>query len=535
MRIDVSGRHRRQSLVLALLCALALFARPAIAQTAGDALAGETVTVEAVEPLSAEELETLVAPVALYPDDLLAIALPASAYPLQIVQAARFLAALEGDATLQPDDDWDDSVVALVNYPEIVTLMNGDLDWTWKLGEAVINQQSEVLSAVERFRQRAYAAGNLKSDEHQTVTATGEAIEIKRANPEVVYVPYYEPERVTVYQSVPVYYYYPVRRPVYYYPYPLGYAFDSPFFWGITSFYSLGWHTRHVHVHHHRSHGHPFYGHRYHGHHWRKARHKGYDHHDFNRHGSPKWASHDWKHDRHRSGARPKDHRRFDGDDPRRHERRFDDNRRREHRSNDVILTDRQRVDRARVRSAERTRQRNEPPNAFAERRSELPAARASTRPQPSTRQEQSRRQIVGARTMQPRLEHRSQRERPAAQRREDVRAATVPRQRSTMGANARALQQAHVQQSRSRQSQPRAIPRQSFARESAPTPRARPSVPITQTNAAPRQHRERAQPVERREQRAPARSAERPSRGQDSGRARSERGFAGRGVHSQR
>ncbi|MDH5620092.1 MAG: DUF3300 domain-containing protein, partial [Gammaproteobacteria bacterium] len=83
--------------------------------------------------MSAFELEELVGPVALYPDDLLAIILPAAAYPQQIIDAGRFLEDLENDASLKPDPLWDDAVVALLNYPEVVELMNDDIDWTWRL------------------------------------------------------------------------------------------------------------------------------------------------------------------------------------------------------------------------------------------------------------------------------------------------------------------------------------------------------------------------------------------------------------------
>jgi hypothetical protein len=92
---------------------------------------------EDIPLLQAAELEELVGPIALYPDDLLAIVLPASAYPMQIIDAQRFLEDLEDDPTLEPNPDWDDSVVALLNYPEVLALLNEDLDWTWRLGEAV--------------------------------------------------------------------------------------------------------------------------------------------------------------------------------------------------------------------------------------------------------------------------------------------------------------------------------------------------------------------------------------------------------------
>ena len=215
---------------------------------------------EDIPLLPAAELEELVGPIALYPDDLLAIVLPASAYPMQIIEAQRFLEKLEDDPSLEPDPDWDDSVVALLNYPEVVALLNEDLDWTWRLGEAVVAQQADVVLAIENFRDRAYAAGNLKSDDYQTVSRDGGAIEITPVSDDVIYVPYYEPERVVVYQPRPVYYYYPRAYPVYYYPYPSSYHFDRGFFWGVTTAFTIGWVSDSLHVYHHSYYGHPYYG-----------------------------------------------------------------------------------------------------------------------------------------------------------------------------------------------------------------------------------------------------------------------------------
>ena len=218
---------------------------------------------EGIPLLDPVELEDLVGPVALYPDDLLAIVLPASTFPLQLVQAQRFLDDLEDDPSLKPDEDWDDSVIALLNYPEVLKLLNEDLDWTWQLGEAVVAQHSDVVAAVEGFRNRAFAAGNLHSDEHQTVSDDGGAIQISPVDDDIIYVPYYEPERAVVYQPEPVIRYYPQAYPVYYYPYPSGHAFRSGFFWGVTTAYSLGWVTNRVHVIHHSYRAHPYYGRSY--------------------------------------------------------------------------------------------------------------------------------------------------------------------------------------------------------------------------------------------------------------------------------
>jgi len=224
---------------------------------------GTSAGNEDIPLLQQTELQELVGPIALYPDDLLAIVLPASTYPLQLVQAQRFLEDLEEDPSLKPDENWDDSVIALLNYPEVVALLNEDLDWTWRLGEAVVAQQADVVGAVESFRDRAYAAGNLKSDTHQTVARSDGTIEISPVEDDVIYVPYYEPERVVRYQSRPVYHYYPRAYPVYYYPYPVGHAFNSGFFWGVTTAFTVGWLTDSVHVVHHSYHGHPYYGQRY--------------------------------------------------------------------------------------------------------------------------------------------------------------------------------------------------------------------------------------------------------------------------------
>jgi hypothetical protein len=211
-----------------------------------------------------EFLEDVVGRIALYPDPLVAIVLPASTYPLQIVQAARFLEEYEQNPALQPNPDWDDSVIALLNYPEVLAMMNEDLDWTWTLGDAVLYDQNEVLAAIQDFRDRAYLAGNLRSDEHQLVNRNDTVIEVVPVQPDVIYVPYYEPRRVVYYQPAPVIWYYPRAYPVYYYPYPVGYLFPTRYFWGVTTVFSIGWRTRLVHVHHHHYSGHPFFGYHYH-------------------------------------------------------------------------------------------------------------------------------------------------------------------------------------------------------------------------------------------------------------------------------
>jgi len=244
---NIARTLRRQSpllgwLSLLLLGAALLVARPASPQELG-----------------ADELEDLVAPVALYPDDVLGIILPASTFPLDIVRAARFLDDREEDSSLVPDPEWDDSIVALLNYPEVLRMMDENIDWTWELGEAVLTDQEAVLDAAQDFRNRALAAGNLQSDDRQTVANDDGAITIVPADPKIVYIPVYEPREVVVYHSAPIWHYYPIGYPVYYYPYPYGYSFNVGFFWGVTSYFSIGWHSHYMHVHHYTHYGHPYY------------------------------------------------------------------------------------------------------------------------------------------------------------------------------------------------------------------------------------------------------------------------------------
>lgn len=254
--------------------------------------------------LTAVELEELVGPVALYPDDLLAIVLPASTYPLEIVQAARFLEQLEIDSSLKPDEEWDESIVALLNYPDVIQMMDNEIDWTWRLGEAVISQQNDLIAAVESFRDRAYAAGNLKSDEHQKVSYDEGTIEIVPVSEEIIYVPYYEPTEVIVRQSRPVYYYYPDPYPVYYYPYPVDYRFRSHYFWGVTTAFTIGWSNHNLHVYHPSYWGHPYYGRYYYGHYYRRPSITVYNNwYVNNRHNNARYRYRDGDHWRPRSRA----------------------------------------------------------------------------------------------------------------------------------------------------------------------------------------------------------------------------------------
>ena len=205
----------------------------------------ESATTDATttdEGLSAAEIETLVGPIALYPDELMSIVLPASTFPLQIVQAARFLEKQKADETLEPDEDWDSSVLGLLNYPEVIELMNDDLDWTWKLGEAVVNQQQDVMAAIQLFRTKVDDAGNLETNEQIVVIKETEVIKIESSSPEVIYVPTYSPTTVVVTSPAPYPWVYSAPYPYYYSP---AAVFWTGMFVGAAVHYGVHWHDHH--------------------------------------------------------------------------------------------------------------------------------------------------------------------------------------------------------------------------------------------------------------------------------------------------
>jgi len=189
-------------------------------------------------PFKPEEVEALVAPIALYPDDLLSQVLMASTYPLEVVQAARWVKAnpnVKGEAAVKAVEkqSWDVSVKSLVAFPQVLEPMNEKLDWTQKLGDAFLADQKSVLDAVQRLRQRADQAGNLNSNAQQKVVVEQEAqqtiIKVVPADPQVIYVPAYNPTVVYgawAYPAYPPFYWPP---PPYYYP---GGAFIRGFAWG---------------------------------------------------------------------------------------------------------------------------------------------------------------------------------------------------------------------------------------------------------------------------------------------------------------
>src|SRR5206468_9232249 len=206
-------------------------AQPAQAQPPGD---------DDVQPFKPEELEAIVAPIALYPDPLVAQVMMAATYPLEVIQAARLM---KGNPNLKDTAlneelkkyDWDDSVKSLCSFPQTLELLNEKIDWMQKLGDAFLDQRKDTMDAIQRMRAKAQAQGNLQSNEQQKVIVEAAAaqpaapgqpappaeqtvIKIEPVNPQVVYVPSYNP--TVVYGSYP-----PAYPP--YYPYPPAYPWGA--------------------------------------------------------------------------------------------------------------------------------------------------------------------------------------------------------------------------------------------------------------------------------------------------------------------
>ena len=187
-------RHGRR--YLSLLLALSMVA----ANVPGgltSARAELTPAVQPADPTSAD-LQQLVAPIALYPDQLVAQVLAAATYPDQVVEADRWLQeqhGLQGEQLARQVDaqPWDPSVKALVQFPSVLANMDKNLSWTSALGDAYVNHQQDVMDAIQTMRRRAHDAGNLKTTSEQKVVEDGSEVAIEPANPQVVYVPQYDP------------------------------------------------------------------------------------------------------------------------------------------------------------------------------------------------------------------------------------------------------------------------------------------------------------------------------------------------------
>jgi len=191
----------------------------------------QSVAASAPPAYSQQQIDQMTAPIALYPDQLVAQILMAATYPLEIVEANRWLkrpenAQLHGDPLAQALmlQSWDPSVKSLVNFPQVLTMMDTQLPWTEQLGDAFLAQQAAVMDSVQRLRQEAQGAGNLASSQQETVSNQDNAIAIAPVDPQVVYVPYYNP--TLVYGTWP----YPDYEP-YYFPQP-----DGLFYAGLIGF-----------------------------------------------------------------------------------------------------------------------------------------------------------------------------------------------------------------------------------------------------------------------------------------------------------
>ena len=203
---------------------------------------------------SAADLEKLAAPIAMHPDPLVAIILPASVYPLEIVQAARFVQDTNNVPKVD-EQSWDDNVKAVAKFPDLIQKMNDDLTWTMDLGQAFLDQQKELMDTIQSLRAKAQNLGTLqttpqqivvvtnivieKTVEQQVVTVTNTVVQIQPSNPQVIYVPTYPPS---------MYYYYP--PPIYVGP-PPAVTFAVGITVGLIIANNCDWHHGGVYVGHH--------------------------------------------------------------------------------------------------------------------------------------------------------------------------------------------------------------------------------------------------------------------------------------------
>jgi len=242
------------ALAASLLVAAVVAENPAVAQQQ-PAAAPPAGATQGAPVNKQQELDQLLAPIALYPDALIAQILMASTYPLEVVEAARWTKehpnvkdkALEDEMQKQT---WDESVKALTAVPQVLKHMNENLSWTQKLGDAFLADQATVLATVQSLRQKASQAGNLKSTPEQTVKT--ETVEnktvyvIESAKPETVYVPTYNPSTIYgpwPYPSYPPYYMYPPG-----YAYAPGLAFATGVFVGAAIWGNCNWGGNNVNI-----------------------------------------------------------------------------------------------------------------------------------------------------------------------------------------------------------------------------------------------------------------------------------------------
>jgi hypothetical protein len=212
-------KYTRYLVFLLLLCVTG-----AVAQTT-------TPPVEGNPAFTQQELDQMLAPIALYPDSLLSQILVAATYPLEVVQAARWSSAnpmTKGDAAVQAvaNQNWDPSVKSLVAFPQVLQTLDQKIEWTERLGDAFLAQQPQVMDTVQSLREKAQQAGNLASNAQMNVSQSEGGIDVVPANPGEMYVPYYDPS--VVYGS----WWWPGYPPIFWSPWA-GYGWNGGFAWGL--------------------------------------------------------------------------------------------------------------------------------------------------------------------------------------------------------------------------------------------------------------------------------------------------------------
>src|SRR5580704_12698125 len=241
---NILSLSARQTLACVLAFALLLPMLPQPVSAAQDQDAQASAPPSQAPPYTQQtpdQLQQLVAPIALYPDSLVAQVLAASTFPAEVVEADRWVQAhpdLKGDDLAKAVDQqsWDPSVKALTAFPSVLGNMDKNISWTSSLGDAYYNQQQDVMDSIQKMRQKAQQSGNLKDTPQQTVQTDGSTIVIQPAQPDVVYVPAYNPWLV---------YGYPIAPWPYWYNYP-GIWFGGPYLsfgigFGIGWFGGFGW------------------------------------------------------------------------------------------------------------------------------------------------------------------------------------------------------------------------------------------------------------------------------------------------------
>jgi hypothetical protein len=228
--------------VMALICMLALLPGDSLAIRSNPSSTQPSPPQDQAAKIPPDQLDSLVAPIALYPDPLLAQTLAASTYPLELIQLQQWLAknsglkdkALADAAAKQP---WDPSIQAMAALPDVVKRLADDIQWTTDLGNAFLAQESDVMDAVQRMRKKAQDTGNLKSTEQQNVETkvieNKSVIVVQQANPQIVYVPSYDPYAV---YGAPIYPYPPI-----YYPPPGYYAAGMAISFGVGLAIGAAW------------------------------------------------------------------------------------------------------------------------------------------------------------------------------------------------------------------------------------------------------------------------------------------------------